>query len=48
MLSVNRSHIDSIEFENCDFHKSLNEDKTGIEESLQNVPADLILSLIHI
>ena len=37
--------MNRIEFEQCYFHqKSLNEDIIGIEESLQNVPADLILT----
>ena len=44
MLSLNRSHIDRIEFKGCDFDKSINEDKIGIEESLQNVPEYLILT----
>ena len=43
MLSSNQSHINSIDFEKCGFDKSSNENKTGIEELLQKVPADLIL-----
>ena len=42
MLSLNRSHIDRIEFKECNFKESSNEDKIGIEESLKDVPVALI------
>ena len=43
MISSNRSHINEIYFSECKFDKTSNENITGIEELLQNVPADLIL-----